>query len=172
LVAVGHNSFTIGPYIPASQFLAKNASLAGADAVFGTADHCRPARDGWTAAWPSLGVSGAFLTLGAFADASGHAIDHGSGCRYKSQVQPDSLTVSDRRWHTNRNLFVGDSVRRLYRLYATATFHSGPRSQLSGWWLQTRPLGFGTGEQTAAIVAEVGDGRVRALTVSIDAEGT
>jgi hypothetical protein len=172
-VAVASDYYKIGAYVVNGRFTAKNASLASVDQIFGNEDHCISSdRTGETiATWPSLGVRGVFATLGGYANAKGQQDLHGNGCKYRSEVQPDSLILTDPRWRTNLGLRVGDPVAHMYALYPAAAFHSGPTSVQGGWWLHTVRLPYAAGVDSGDLIATVTDQHITALTVIIGAEG-
>jgi hypothetical protein len=177
IVSVAGNSFLadgayqIGPYVVRGRFRASNLSLAGAERAFGTEDRCRMSVGGVSVSWPLLGVRGLFTTLGGFVRKTGKPDFHGNGCEYRSQVQPDSLTVFASRWKTARGLRIGDPVSTLYRLYPNATFHSAVVGDPSGWWLQSGSIVPGTPSVQGELVAHVVRQHIASLRIDIDGEG-
>ena len=170
VISASGDSYRIGPY-SLDLTHSHNATPAGAEAALGHDDTCRVTAYASIATWQQLGVSGNFETLGAFGR-NGKVDPHGTGCEYRAQVQPDSMSVNGPRWDTVRGLRVGDSVGRLYRLYPQATYHSGFGPERGGWWLQTATLlPFPGAPPMGSLIAYVSGGKVVALGVHIGAEG-
>jgi hypothetical protein len=159
----------VGPYLLRGPYV-RNATLAGAQAALGGGDTCAIQGGDAKASWRRLGVYGLFTTLGGFSLPNGKPDYHGNGCKYRAQVQPDSMTATSSAWHTDRGLHVGDDVGKMYRLYPNATFHTGFGSEPSGWWLQTAQIIPGV-PPLGALIAYVKDGTISGLRVRIAAEG-
>jgi hypothetical protein len=119
-----------------------------------------------TTRWPTIGVNGVYQTYGGFSTASSHA----NGCNHKREIYIDRLILTDRRWHTDGGLHVGDTLTRLVRLYPTATDHRSDRFGIRGWWLHEVKPPTPT-RHGGDLVATVREGHVTSLVVVIQAEG-
>jgi hypothetical protein len=131
-----------------------DGTLGGARAVFG-----RPSRldrtSGATcvAGWSSIGLRIGFYNLGGL-NPCGRTTGHFS-----------NALMAGPRWHTSRGLWVGDTVRKLRRIYPTA------RNRAGGWWIVTRRSPVGSGSAYPGLLAQIRDGRVRAFVVRYAAGG-
>jgi hypothetical protein len=75
-------------------------------------------------------------------------------------------------WQTTRRLKIGDSVRRLVRLYRTASFQRGERGFWpSGFWFVRRYSIYGEGSYYPGLLAETRAGTVVAFHVRYPAGG-
>ena len=147
-------------------------SLAGFDDAFGGGDHCTVADyPSWVRAhWDLFGLSGEYMTYGAFADKNGNYDPNGTGCTYRGQIFVDSLVATGPFWHTAAGLRVGDPEGRIAALYPGATFHQDYYG--TGWWLGTQTFPWGDPSLPApTVLATVTGGRVSALKLVIIAQG-
>jgi hypothetical protein len=89
-------------------------------------------------------------------------------CRRESGHFSRGLMKGD--WVTGRGLAIGDSPRKLRRIYPKARFH---RSGFygSGWWLRTRRSPFGLGGTYPGLLARMRDGHVSGFVVRFPAGG-
>jgi hypothetical protein len=170
ITALPGNSFRVGRYVINDVFHftpGSPSNLSDVEAALGRASICSGEFNEATARWPKLGISGHFMTLGAFSDAAGRQITDGSatGCNHRDQIQVDSLTVTGSDWHTRQGLKIGDPLERLLDLY--------PRGIQDGavWWLHTVRSPFGDRRQVPDMTAKVSDDRVESITVNIGAQG-
>jgi hypothetical protein len=155
-----------------------NSTYAGAIAALGPSDSCRLVKNRFLgvdrshaiATWPAIGVVIELRTYGSLPPAK-------SGCTAPHFIRVHTARATDKRWRTSRGLRVGDSVRRLRRLYSSAKATQGLRGWYSrGYWLVTRNVGgyegIGGLRPTAPVlVAETADGRVTGFVFVVDAEG-
>jgi hypothetical protein len=131
-----------------------DGTLGGAREAFG-----RPSRldrtSGATcvAGWSSIGLRIGFYNLGG-ANPCGRTTGHFS-----------NALVAGPRWHTSRGLWVGDTARKLRRIYPSA------RNRAGGCWIVTRRSPVGTGSSYPGLLAQMRDGRVRAFVVRYPAGG-
>jgi hypothetical protein len=73
-------------------------------------------------------------------------------------------------WHTGRGLALGDSPRKLRRLYPNARFHQS-RFYGAGWWLRVRKSPVGSGGTYPGLLARMRDGQVSGLVVRFPSGG-
>lgn len=145
----------------------RSMTLAGSDDAFGGADHCTiDRREGFVSArWNRLGLSGVYITYGAYAHPDGSYDPHGNGCKYPGQIQVDSLVARGSYWHTAGGLGIGDPQSRIGHLYPHATHHP------DGWWLASKTLPWDVNTPVGSLIATTRGGRVASLKMSIGAEG-
>jgi hypothetical protein len=124
--------------------LARNGKISGAIAVYGNPTSRQQfGYDECTVVWAELGVQSTFS----------HSYDNPcslSGCHLET-------AITGRQWRTDRGLRVGDSLRRLRKLYPSAKVFVGKR-----WSLITRPFG---GTRVPTLLATVEAKRITSLTV-------
>ena len=160
LIGIDGGGFQLGRLVWSWPAHKRAATLADFTRAFGRPSSCRigSSRADAHVLWRRRGIRGEFTTLGGFPRRGDTA------CSAPGSVHPDTVDVIDRNWRTNRDLHVGDTLRRLRTLYPHAT------GRRHGWWLVTRrndPL-FGTYGQ---LVADVRNGRVVYLRLVLHEQG-
>jgi hypothetical protein len=124
--------------------LARNGKLSGAIAVYGNPTSREQfGYDECTVVWGDLGIQGIFS----------RSYDNPcalNGCHLES-------AITGRQWKTDRGLRVGDSLKRLRKLYPRAKFFAEKR-----WSLVSRPFG---GTRVPTLLATVKAGRISSLVV-------
>jgi hypothetical protein len=152
----------------------QSPTLGGARRALGEPSSCHRIRleDGSIARWNNLGVRVVTATLGVIPSGA-------SSCSY-DRMPVSVVTVIGRGWQTSLGLRVGDTVAKLHRLYPLATFHPASRGESSpkdSYWLVTRwaaCLGDCGGAHYVTaprLVAQIHDGRVKAITFPVGAQG-
>jgi hypothetical protein len=139
-------SFTIRADHAVGPLRVGSATPAHAVAAYGPPSALRRAGTSCTAPWPSASLLLGFLSFDANPCSSGILV---------------RAVATDRRWHTNRGLRVGDSRARLRALYPHATAHR------DGWWLVTRHACAEVGGQAfPGLLARMGHRRVAGFVVN------
>ncbi len=170
ITADSGNSFQVGRYAISHVFEFRPgtpANLSDVESRLGGNDVCSGKFNEASVRWPRLGISGRFITFGAFADSAGDPITDRSvtGCEHRDQIQVSSLTATAPHWHTRQGLKIGDPLERLLELY--------PRAVQNGavWWLHTIRSPFGDHSPEPDMTARVSGGAVQSITVIIGAQG-
>jgi hypothetical protein len=151
----GANSFgrviAIGDFKPE-----RNPTLGAAVAAFGTPSSTREESRGTSChtGWRELGLRIVFVNLGS----------GGSACA-ASLGRAQSASAFGRRWRTSRGLKIGDSTRRLRRLYP----HALRRGRT--YRLVAAKSVFGDGGRYSVLAAKTRAGRVRSFRLFIGAAG-
>jgi hypothetical protein len=152
----------------------QSPTLGGARRALGEPSNCRRIRleDGSVARWKALGVRVVTATLGVIPRGA-------TSCSYDG-MPVSVVRVTGRQWHTSLGLRVRDTVTKLNRLYPSASFHPmsrGDSSPTDSYWLVTRwaaCLGDCGGARYVTapqLVAQIDDGRVKAIIFPVDAQG-
>jgi hypothetical protein len=139
-----------------------NGTLAGAIEAFGEPDMLRRLYrgTGCLAIWSRHSLRIDFYNLGGQ-----DACEPRSG-RFARAIARGS------HWQTTKRLKVGDNVRKLRRLYPSASFQPGARGFWpSGFWLVRRYSIYGEGSYYPGLLAEIRGGRVVAFHVRYPAGG-
>jgi hypothetical protein len=138
-----------------------DGSFAGALEAFGepTSRRHTHGRGSCRATWPQHGLTIDFYNLGG-EDACGPL------GRFSTAF------LRGRHWMTSKKLSVGDSVRKLRRVYPSARLRRGLRGFIpTGYWLVTRTTPIGTGGAYPGLLAETRAGRVVGLQLRYPAGG-
>jgi hypothetical protein len=152
----------------------QSPTLGGARRTLGEPSTCRRIRleDGSVARWNGLGVRVVTATLGVIPRGA-------TSCSY-DRMPVSVVTVIGRQWRTSLGLRVGDTMTKLHRLYPAATFQPtsrGDSSPRNSYWLVTRwaaCLGDCGGARYVTapqLVAQIDDGRVKAIIFPVGAQG-
>ena len=154
-------SFLVRSDVRIGSFAVKqDGTLGGLERAFGPPRATHRTQTGCRAAWTNYGLTVDVYNLGAQ-----------DPCNPKYGYFFRAI-MRGPRWHTPRDLHVGDSVRSLQRQYPRARFHSGRRDAWPpGWWLVTRYSPVGTGGFYPGLMATTRDGAVNALYVRFAAGG-
>jgi hypothetical protein len=116
-IALALPSYTIRADHAVGPLRIGSATPAHAVAAYGSPSALQRVGTTCTGRWPGASLSLGFLSFDANPCASGIVV---------------RAVATNRRWHTNRGLRIGDSRARLRALYPRATAHR------DGWWLVTR----------------------------------
>ena len=135
-----------------------DGTLLGARRAFGTPSSLDRTSDiTCSATWSSLGLRIGFYNLGGL-NPCGRRTGHFS-----------HAVVTSERWRTPRGLRIGDTGRKLRRLYPAADYHRDPGAR--GWWLVERRTQVGAGGTYPGLRAVMRHGRVRSLVARYPAGG-
>jgi hypothetical protein len=136
-----------------------DGTLGGAQAAFGRPSRLvRTSSVTCSATWRSLGLRIGFYNLGGL-NPCGRRTGHFS-----------NAVAWDERWHTARGLRIGDTSRRLRRLYPAAVYGADGAGR-SGWWLVKRRSRVGAGGTYPGLLAVMRQGRVYSFVVRYPAGG-
>lgn len=158
--AVAHEFTIRGDWKMGSFAVKRDGTLRGAIDAFG-----RPGdrdRNGvaCTVRWPRHGLRIHFYNLGG-----------NNPCRPAFGFFSNARAKGPH-WRTNRELEIGDRLRRLRNLYPNATFHPAePGFWPAGWWLVRRTSPIGTGGHYPGLLAKMQDRRVLQFRVRYPAGG-
>jgi hypothetical protein len=145
-VALAVPSFTIRADQAVGPLRIGSATPAHALAAYGRPSALRREGTTCTGRWPGASLSLAFLSFEANPCSSGIVV---------------RAVATNRRWHTNRGLRIGNSIARLRALYPRATAHR------DGWWLVTRHACAEVGGQAfPGLLARTAHRRVAGFVVS------
>jgi hypothetical protein len=157
------HTFAIRGDVEIGAFAVKaNGTLAGAIDAFGQPTTLSRLYRGQTclATWTKHGLRIDFYNLG------GHDACQPRHGRFARAI------ARGPHWQTTRRLKIGDSVRRLVRLYPTARLQRGERGFWpSGFWLVRRYSIYGEGSYYPGLLAETRAGTVVAFHVRYPAGG-
>lgn len=153
-------SFLVQSDVRIGSFAVKrDGTLEGLDRAFGLARAIHRTQTGCRAAWKKYGLTVDLYNLGGQ-----------DPCGPKGYFFRGIMRGA--RWHTQRGLQVGDSVRSLQRLYPKAGFHRARRDAWPpGWWLVRRYSRVGTAGFYPGLMATTRNGAVTALYVRYAAGG-
>lgn len=159
--AAAHTFVVMGDSRIGGYAVKRDGSLRGAIAAFGDPRLRRMfGRGACRATWSRHGLTIDFYNLG------GEDACTPRGGRFSRAV------MRGPHWRTSLGLRVGDSTRKLMRLYRDADFRRGTRRFWpSGWWLVRRYSPFGDGAYYPGLLAETRRGVVIALHVRYAAGG-
>lgn len=154
-------------------WISDDPTYAGAISALGKASACHLIGgnpDLATAIWRQLGVRMTLVTYGGLPRGK-------TGCTAPKQIWIAVVRVTGERWRTSLGLRVGDSERRVRRLYPRATFEPGTRGRAGEYWLVTRrsvcmgDCGKARFVTEPRLVAAVKGGRVTSINFVVRAQG-
>lgn len=132
----------------------RNPTFAAAVRAYGEPSSSSGGGDVCTVRWRRLGVTIVFANFGG-ADA----------CNRDDGLAQRAVIKRRKRWHTRRGLHIGDSLRKLDRLYP------GVEPRAGGFPLITAYSPIGTGGRYTVLGARVRISRVKAFVLFIGAAG-
>jgi hypothetical protein len=128
-----------------------DGSSEGANAAFGDPSDIAPGRGDCTMTWKDYGIRIVFYNLGGF-----DPCKRGRFCR---------AHISEQNWRTTAGLQIGESVRRLQKLYPTA--QEFPSGGTTFWALEPPKVSAcGRDARQGGLNAVARDGKIVAFTVS------
>lgn len=149
-----------------------NPTYRGAIDALGPASSCRLQGDASVAlaTWRDLGVAIKLATFGGLPPGK-------TGCTAPDHIWVSTIRVTSKAWFTSRQLRIGSPAASVRQRYPGARRTRGVRGWYSsGYWLVTRRQAcIGVCERefvtVPVLVAETGEGRVRALVLVVGAQG-